>query len=167
MALPSTGTITMGQVRVELRKDGSLNLGNTDVRTVAEKPSGTIKMSDLHGKTGWVESVSFDIGVTFEKTGDWSKTFSCKLGLSQRNIGVTFRYSKRLNTTSSGNTTYTISFRVSINGLENNEKAEIKFKFGYNDYIKTFGNCEEEGLAGSTGSINNNATINTIRFFIQ
>ena len=75
MALPSTGTITMGQVRAELRKNGSLNLGNTDVRTVAEKPSGTIKMSDLHGKTGWIESVSFDIGVTFKKTDDWSKTF--------------------------------------------------------------------------------------------
>lgn len=167
MALPSTGTITMGQVRAELRKNGSLNLGNTDVRTVAEKPSGTIKMSDLHGKTGWIESVSFDIGVTFKKTDDWSKTFFCKLGLSQRNIRVTFMYRKKSNTTSSGHTSYSISFHVSINGLENNEKAEIKFNFGYEDYIKTFGNCEGEGLAGSTGAANNNATINTIRFFIQ
>lgn len=167
MALPSTGTITMGQVRAELRKNGSLNLGNTDVRTVAEKPSGTIKMSDLHGKTGWIESVSFDIGVTFKKTDDWSKTFFCKLGLSQRNIRVTFMYHKKSNTTSSGHTSYSISFHVSINGLENNEKAEIKFNFGYEDYIKTFGNCEGEGLAGSTGAANNNATINTIRFFIQ
>ncbi|MCF2640754.1 hypothetical protein I6E31_12375 [Fusobacterium varium] len=167
MALPSTGTITMGQVRAELRKNGSLNLGNTDVRTVAEKPSGTIKMSDLHGKTGWIESVSFDIGVTFKKTDDWSKTFFCKLGLSQRNIRVTFMYHKKSKTTSSGHTSYSISFHVSINGLENNEKAEIKFNFGYEDYIKTFGNCEGEGLAGSTGAANNNATINTIRFFIQ
>ena len=56
MALPSSGSISMGQVRTELKKSGSLDLNNSDVRRLAGKPSGTIRMSDLRGKSNkkWV-----------------------------------------------------------------------------------------------------------------
>lgn len=48
--LPEKGTITLNQVRTELEKTGKITLNDTDVRKLAEKTSGTIKMSDLHGK---------------------------------------------------------------------------------------------------------------------
>jgi hypothetical protein len=51
MALPSTGKISLEQVRTELNKTGSISLGNTDVRNLAGKTSGIIKMSDLRGKS--------------------------------------------------------------------------------------------------------------------
>ena len=51
MALPSSGTIKMSQVRDELKKTGPISLGNSDVRKLGGKPSGTIKMSDLYGKS--------------------------------------------------------------------------------------------------------------------
>lgn len=54
MALPSSGTIKMSQVRDELKKTGPISLGNADVRKLGGKPSGTIKMSDLYGKSAIV-----------------------------------------------------------------------------------------------------------------
>lgn len=52
MTLP-TGTITMNQVNVELGNPGTSNisLNDSDVRTLAGKPSGTISMNDLRGKS--------------------------------------------------------------------------------------------------------------------
>lgn len=50
MGLPSSGSLSMSQVRAELKKSGSINLNNGDVRQLARKPSGTIRMSDLRGK---------------------------------------------------------------------------------------------------------------------
>lgn len=54
MALPSSGTIKMSQVRDELKKTGPISLGNADVRKLGGKPSGTIKMSDLYGKSNYI-----------------------------------------------------------------------------------------------------------------
>lgn len=51
MSLPTTGPISLGQVRTELNKTGSISLGSTDVRNLAGKTSGIIKMSDLRGKS--------------------------------------------------------------------------------------------------------------------
>lgn len=51
MALPTTGKISLGDVRTELGTTGAISLGSTDVRNLAEKTSGTIKMSDLRGKS--------------------------------------------------------------------------------------------------------------------
>lgn len=52
MALP-TGTITMSQVNVELRKSATatITLNDTLVRRMAGKTTGTISMNDLRGKT--------------------------------------------------------------------------------------------------------------------
>lgn len=60
MALPSSGTIKMSQVRDELKKTGMISLGNADVRKLGGKPSGTIKMSDLYGKSTEIVYVKID-----------------------------------------------------------------------------------------------------------
>lgn len=59
MTLP-TGTITMNDVNLELGKaSGALiSLNDADVRALAEKPSGTISMDDLRGKSAQPKAVS-------------------------------------------------------------------------------------------------------------
>lgn len=51
MALPVSGKISLGDVRTVLKTTGPISLGQKEVRNLAEKTSGTIKMSDLHGKS--------------------------------------------------------------------------------------------------------------------
>lgn len=52
MALP-TGTISLSQVNVELDRNATatINLDDADVRSLAERVSGVISMSDLQGKS--------------------------------------------------------------------------------------------------------------------
>lgn len=59
MALP-TGTITMNDVNIELGRSsgGQISLNDSDVRQLAQRPSGTISMNDLRGKSA---SVPFQI----------------------------------------------------------------------------------------------------------
>ncbi|WP_373077297.1 hypothetical protein [Fusobacterium varium] len=60
--LPSSGTIKMSEVRTELKTIDSINLGRIDVRNLAEKPTGIIKMSDLHGKASYIWEGQLTIG---------------------------------------------------------------------------------------------------------
>ena len=64
---PSSGKITMRQVNTELRRPATntISLNDTEVRTLAGKPTGTISMSDLRGKsfTKSVNVVVFDKGI--------------------------------------------------------------------------------------------------------
>ena len=57
--LPETGSISMSQVNVELKKSETavITLNDADVRKLAGKPSGTISMNDLRGKKN-TENVS-------------------------------------------------------------------------------------------------------------
>lgn len=63
MALPQSGPISLGQVRNELKLTGPISLGQDQVRQLAGKQSGTIKMSDLYGKSAenvvefWVRGI--------------------------------------------------------------------------------------------------------------
>lgn len=50
MALPVSGTITMGQVRTELIKDGRISLGEESVRKLAEDDGGRIEIEQLYGR---------------------------------------------------------------------------------------------------------------------
>lgn len=55
MALPTSGNITLAQVNTELGNSSSaaISLNNTNVRNLANKPSGAISMTDLYGAT-WI-----------------------------------------------------------------------------------------------------------------
>lgn len=49
--LPKNGTISMNDIRKELNKSGSINLNDSDVRKLANKPSGPISLKDFYGKS--------------------------------------------------------------------------------------------------------------------
>jgi hypothetical protein len=53
MALQSSGSISLGDVNVELQRNRSsrLSLNDPDVRLLAKKSSGVVKMSDLYGSS--------------------------------------------------------------------------------------------------------------------
>ena len=51
MALPSSGKISLLDVRTELKKDGKISLNDSDVRKLAGKESSQISMSDFYGKS--------------------------------------------------------------------------------------------------------------------
>lgn len=63
MALPTSGNITMAMVKTELGLSSSTTLSLTDsrVRSLAGKPSGSISLSDLRGKSA-APSVTVTIG---------------------------------------------------------------------------------------------------------
>jgi len=67
MALPSApNSISMSQVNVELSRTATatISLGETAVRNLAGKPSGTISMSDLRGKSAYTPmSLSYTGGL--------------------------------------------------------------------------------------------------------
>lgn len=69
MALPSSGSISMSQVRAELKLSGSINLGHSRVRGLAGRPSGSISMSQLRGKSDkkWVHIKKYEGAIG----GDW------------------------------------------------------------------------------------------------
>ena len=55
MALPLSGTITMGMIRTELKKTGAISLGSAECRKLAGVSSGAIKMSDFYGKSSKIK----------------------------------------------------------------------------------------------------------------
>ena len=58
MALPSTGAISLLDVRNELGKTGAISLGDSAVRTLAGRTSGAISMSDLRGKSSYTHQLT-------------------------------------------------------------------------------------------------------------
>ena len=51
MTLPTNGRINMLDIRNELWLNGSISLNNNDCRSLSEKSSGIIKLSDFYGKS--------------------------------------------------------------------------------------------------------------------
>lgn len=51
MTLQASGSIALSQVRSELSASGTMALGSTNVRSLASKASGVIKLSDLYSKS--------------------------------------------------------------------------------------------------------------------
>jgi hypothetical protein len=72
MTLPSNGSINMYQVAVELGiSHVSLNLGHTQVRALAGKPSGSISFADLHAKSA-TQGISIGTGTTSDNGVDYA-----------------------------------------------------------------------------------------------
>lgn len=91
MALP-TGTISMSQVNTELKNTATatISLNDGQVRQLAGRPSGTISMSDLRGKsfTKSVNVVVFDGTVTDSKTITINyNVYSCILRVKNNGSG--------------------------------------------------------------------------------
>jgi hypothetical protein len=63
MALPSTGSISMNQVNVELGRGGTtqISLNEGVVRTLAQRASGQIGLSDLRGKSNTIQATGGEI----------------------------------------------------------------------------------------------------------
>lgn len=70
MPLPSSGLITLAKVRAELAASGTISLGSSATRTLAGKPTGTVRLSDLYGKSNSVGQISGTFLTQFAKTGD-------------------------------------------------------------------------------------------------
>ena len=95
MALPQSGPISLGQVRDELKLTGPISLGQAQVRQLAGKQSGTIKMSDLYGKSA--ENV-----VEFWVRGIWNTGFYYGWGEYGNNPKIETEDGKPVNITIAG-----------------------------------------------------------------
>lgn len=49
--IKNSGPISMDDIRKELNKSGTINLDDSDVRKLANKPSGSISLKDFYGKS--------------------------------------------------------------------------------------------------------------------
>ena len=49
--IKDSGPISMDDIRKELNKSGTINLNDSDVRKLANKPSGSISLKDFYGKS--------------------------------------------------------------------------------------------------------------------
>lgn len=80
MALPSSGPISLKQVRDELKLSGSINLGQQEVRNLAKIPSGRISMSDLRGKSAieWDQDFKDKYGNQYK--GEYKENNSYNIG---------------------------------------------------------------------------------------
>lgn len=92
MALPSSGPITMAQVAAELGISASgLSLDDSRVRQLAGRPSGSISMSDLLGKSSvWVATfIPARVG-----SGSWQNGYGEGSGVLSPNVfnGITIDY---------------------------------------------------------------------------
>lgn len=108
MALPSTGSISMAQVRTELGLSGAISLNQGNVRTLAGRPSGTISLSDLRGKSS-VAAVSQNIDVIDTTIGQANQMFNHRVSAVFTNF--TFLDGSKVSSISSatGSRAYVIS----------------------------------------------------------
>ena len=85
--LPETGSISMSQVNIELKKNETavITLNDTDVRKLAGKPSGVISMNDLRGKsnTEYVENYLLHSG-SYSSDIMSSKTYNFKINIPHK-----------------------------------------------------------------------------------
>ena len=69
MALPSSGAISLNAVNVEIGNSATatISMNDADVRTLFDVSSGTISMSNGHGKAWWTAPVASG-GTTYTYT---------------------------------------------------------------------------------------------------
>ncbi|WP_339124772.1 hypothetical protein LDJ94_01290 [Fusobacterium nucleatum] len=72
--LPKNGTISMDDIRKELKVNSTISLNDTAVRKLADKSDGTISLSDFYGKSN--SEVIFDGAMLVKDKQDWRWTFN-------------------------------------------------------------------------------------------
>lgn len=106
MALPSTGAISLLDVRNELGKTGAISLGDSAVRALAGRTSGAISMSDLRGKSSKIKHQI-----------DWicgEIDYRAQAGPSIISIGSAYGYGKDFNYILSSDSTHKLKRRATI-----------------------------------------------------
>lgn len=125
MTLPSSGIMSMGMILAELKRPaGAISLNDTDVRKLAGKPSGIIKMSDFYGKsskikvtytvlndTKWTDKTGFQEWVSILQGDPSPNVFST---LNYIYISTSGEIQFRFNNELTSNRTYTIHMQGSI-----------------------------------------------------
>lgn len=156
--LPETGSISMSQVNVELKKTETsrISLNDSDVRKLADRESGTIAMSDLRGKKA-SESVENYVlfNGSFKSNKDSPKNFSFDLNIPKNIIKGNFIVSMvksgdKPNGEGSRISSVNIPDIVSLSGL-NESKTVSKESFN-KKVIKCSGSAGNGGYRHGNGS---------------
>lgn len=73
MTLQSSGAISLANVNTELGRASTTNisLGETAVRTLAGVASGTISLSNLYGKSSYLDQQTVTVGIQSDKIGTY------------------------------------------------------------------------------------------------
>ena len=121
MALPSSGTITMGMIRTELKKTGAISLGSAECRKLAGVSSGAIKMSNFYGKSNGY----------YIKFVPWVYDIRTKtVGTSTISVGTLYSSIPH-------KTTNTLVLKYSGNVSSNNGNIYIEIREGNNYHMGT------------------------------
>lgn len=152
MALPTSGNITLAQVNTELGNSSSaaISLNNTNVRNLANKPSGAISMTDLYGAT-WV--------VISANTTNYNLFTSLGSPSTARRVIVTINAGVTVGATA-GNTAFTVGQFPSGSTIQINNNGSIQ-GYGGTAGTSTTGGSGGDALNANypnqTVVINNNA----------
>lgn len=76
MVLQSSGSISLGDINVELQRNrtSTISLSESDVRLLAKKSAGIIKSSDLYGKS-YIFTATIDVNVQEINLETWAKFY--------------------------------------------------------------------------------------------
>lgn len=152
MALPSTGSISMDQVRIELGLSGAISLNQANVRTLAGKPSGTISMSDLRGKSAIV-TVTAQALVVAGGGGTFTHSWNVSAQRSRSGSGGGGGFIEHSSFNLVQGTTYTVVVGAGGAGAPNGYTPA-----GRGGNSSAFGMTAFGGGAGTVGGITTNST---------
>ena len=66
--IKNSGPISVDDIRKELNKSGTINLNDSDVRKLANKPSGPISLKDFYGKSN--TEIILDRYISYSRDSD-------------------------------------------------------------------------------------------------
>lgn len=124
MALPSSGPISMAQVRSELGLSGPISLGTSAVRSLAGLGSGAISLANLRGKSVAVGLGSFNLAAVNSQTSadilntGFSSGYYGSVSPSTV-LGAGIQQARIQRTLSNGTYSYIVYFQLNTPGTTN------------------------------------------------